>query len=224
MCNCVVTAALSQGMSWQPSQAPRCQRSHGRGLQRQLCLGKVPSNSVFRLKEQNISLFFQKPPKRVGWLAAEMLEQRRISASVQVWSEGPREALVLRTDLMCGGGAGSGKAPLCRGPFCHCKALPCLVQLSFLPWGPAGNEATLRSDAKTNRDLLGWVQHSSEHSEMELTLSSQSQEPSSHNKLSNSCYVLEMLCYVANTHKRVMRDINDRKLLNCGFFFFFVLV
>lgn len=67
-----------------------------------------------------------------------MLGQRKVSASVKVWSGGTVEAVALRTDLMSGG-MDLGKAPLCKYPFCKCKALHGAAHgLTFFPWDLLG--------------------------------------------------------------------------------------
>lgn len=67
MCSHVVAATLSCG-GCHDSQAPQCHRSHGRGIQRQLDLGKVPSNTVFSLQQQNISTVLQETFQK-GWVS-----------------------------------------------------------------------------------------------------------------------------------------------------------
>lgn len=170
MCSHVVAATLSCG-GCHDSQAPQCHGSHGRGIQRQLDLGKVPSNTVFSLQQQNISTVFQETfQKGQPCLAAEMLEQRKIGASVRVWSEGPLEAVALRTDPMCGEGAGSGQSSTVQTspPRVQMFALHGATRgLPSFPWDllgmrpPSdGRQGSVRSGSSQLLSTVRWSSHS----------------------------------------------------------------
>lgn len=162
------------GISWQPSQAPSCQRSHGRGLQRQLCPGKVPSNSVFSLQQQNIKLFFSRNlPKGLGswqqksWKRKILvpLWRRGLRAHWRLWFSGQAWCVEEELDL--------SKAALCKCPSCKWKGSPGTVQfvvsLSSLgtgwEWGCLqiwcqDRQGYVRTGSLQLLSILRWSSHS----------------------------------------------------------------
>lgn len=165
--------------------------------------------------------FFQTlPPKNVGQLADEIPEERRISSITLLRLDGRKKNKRAHSKLWLVGQVWCveeepdlNKAPLCKLPFLRCKVLTsCMVHfvVSFSSW-EWGNLQIRYQDRQiyvrtASLPLLSIPRWSSHWHYLQMLLS--------HNKLYNWCIS------VMHTHKCMMRDINDRKLLNLGCFFF----